>query len=181
MINPFTISSKIKKIQHEVLSPLYSMHPEQENAGFDELLSDTGKAIANHQDFFEEVSSSSLVALIFKIIKLFGGADELTEDDFDRFTSYVNDGGLKAMVAMLLSEEKEESFVDELGRLESHVRENAAPMLAKSRDLHRDFINGYFEEAYGSLDKTPPKLQDNFSRSDEFIKTLAELAVSQVA
>jgi len=176
VINPFTVSSKVKTIQNEVLSPLYSMYPGQEQAEFNELLAETGKVISNHQQFFEEVSSSSLVAFIFKIVKMFGGADELTEEDFARFTSYVNDGGLKAMVAMLLSEEKEKSFVDELARLDSQVRENAAPMLAKSRDLHHDFINGYFVETFGSLAETPQKLRDNFHRSEKFIRTLSELA-----
>lgn len=179
VINPFTVSSKIKTIQNEVLSPLYSMYPGQDQAGFNDLLAQTGEVIASHQQFFEEVSSSSLVAFIFKIVKMFGGADQLTEEDFARFTSYVNDGGLKVMVAMLLSEEKEKVFVDELVRLDSQVRKNAAPMLVKSRDLHHDFINGYFAETFGSLAETPKKLRDNFDHSDSFIHTLSELA-SQV-
>ena len=176
MINPFTVANTIKEIQQDVLRPLYVMYPGKENADYDRLLAETGRAIASHQGFIEEMSRSSLVAFIFKIIKLFGGADQLTEEDFNRFTSYVNDGGLAAMLKMLLSEDREKTFVDELARLDVAIRRNAAPMLAKSRDLHRDFITGFFQETYGSLKNTPQKLRDNFTRSDAFIHRLSLLA-----
>ncbi len=176
MINPFTVGTRIKEIQQDVLHPLYVMYPGQEQADHDQLLAETGRAIASHQQFIEEISRSGLVAFIFKIITLFGGADQLTEEDFNRFTSYVNDGGIKAMVTMLLSSDREKVFVAELAQLDSNIRKNAAPMLAKSRDLHRDFISGFFNETYGSLQKTPQKLQDNFAGSDDFIHKLSLLA-----
>ena len=176
MMNPFTVGSRIKEIQQDVLRPLYVMYPGQEDADYDRLLAETGRVIGSHQGFIEEMSRSSLLAFIFKIIKLFGGADQLSEEDFNRFTSYVNDGGLTAMVTMLLSEDREQTFVDELAKLDIAIRRNAAPMLAKSRDLHRDFITGFFQETYGSLQNTPQKLRDNFARSDAFIHNLSLLA-----
>lgn len=176
MINPFTVAGKIEQIQKDVLEPLYGT-PEQEHVEFDSLLRSTGEVIAKYQDFFLEVSSSSLVAMIFKIIKLFGGADGLTEEDFSRFTSYVNDGGLQAMITMLKSDDKEQTFVEELGRLDAEVRTNAAPMLTKSRELHSDFIQGYLIDNYGSVADAPEEIQENFSKSDAFISRLAGLAV----
>ncbi len=176
MINPFTVGKRIKEIQQDVLHPLYVMYPGQEQANYGRLLADTGRAIAAHQQFIEEICGSGLVAFIFKIIKMFGGADQLTEEDFTRFTSYVNDGGIKAMVTMLLSADREKVFIAELAKLDTDIRNNAAPMLAKSRELHRDFIIGFFNETYGSLQKTPQKLQDNFTRSDDFIHRLSLLA-----
>ncbi|MBW2659407.1 MAG: hypothetical protein JRC87_07445 [Deltaproteobacteria bacterium] len=176
MINPFTADSKIKKIQQEVLRPLYTVYPGQDSAKFSWLLVETGRAISRHQPFIEEACRSQLVAIIFKIIKLLGGADQLSEDDFSRFTAYANDGGIKAMVKMLLSADKEKTFIDELKELPPHVRENAPPMLTKSRSLHNDFVIGFFEEMHGSLERTPEKLRVNFKKSDEFIKRLAALA-----
>lgn len=176
MINPFTVSGKIKQIQNDVLHPLYTVQDDDKQPSYEDLLGKTGQAIARHQPFIEEVSSSTLVALIFTIVKLFGGADSLTEKDFQRFTSYVNDGGLQAMITMLLATDKDKVFTEELGQLDRHIRENAAPMLKKSRELHREFISGFFLEKYGSLEQTPQELQKNFSRSDAFIKHLSELA-----
>ncbi|OEU46290.1 MAG: hypothetical protein BA862_07330 [Desulfobulbaceae bacterium S3730MH12] len=176
MVNPFTAGTKIRKIQQDVLRPLYTMYPGQEAAKFSWLLVETGRAISHHRPFMEEVCRSHLVAIIFKIIKLLGGADQLTEEDFTRFTSYVNDGGIKAMVKMLLSADKEKTFIDELAELPPDVRENAPPMLTKSKSLHSDFITGFFKEVYDSVEKTPQKLHDNFAKSDDFINRLAFLA-----
>ena len=176
MVNPFTAGTKIRKIQQDILRPLYTMYPGQEAAKFSWLLVETGRAISHHRPFMEEVCHSHLVAIIFKIIKLLGGADQLTEEDFTRFTSYVNDGGIKAMVKMLLSANKEKTFIDELAELPHHVRKNAPPMLTKSRSLHSDFITGFFKEMHGSVKKTPQKLRDNFAKSDDFINRLAILA-----
>jgi hypothetical protein len=176
MVNPFTAGTKIRTIQQDVLRPLYTMYPGQETAKFSWLLVETGRAISLHRPFMEEVCRSQLVAIIFKIIKLFGGADQLTEEDFTRFTAYVNDGGIKAMVKMLLSVDKEKTFIDELAELPLHVRKNAPPMLEKSKILHSDFITGFFKEMHGSVEKTPPKLRDNFTKSDDFIYRLAFLA-----
>ena len=121
MVNPFTAGTKIRKIQQDVLRPLYTMYPGQEAAKFSWLLVETGRAISHHRPFMEEVCRSHLVAIIFKIIKLLGGADQLTEEDFTRFTSYVNDGGIKAMVKMLLSADKEKTFIDELKREKAFI------------------------------------------------------------
>jgi hypothetical protein len=116
---------------------------------------------------------------IFKIIKFLGGAEQLTAEDFARFTSYVNDGGIQAMIAMLLAADKETTFVEELRRLPDHVRANTAPMLAKAKSLHTDFITGFFQESFGSIDNTPVKLRDNFVRTREFINRLVQLAGAQ--
>jgi hypothetical protein len=179
MINPFTASSKIKEIQQEVLQPLYTMYPGQESAKFSWLLVETGRTISRHRPFIEEACHSQLVAIIFKIIKLLGGADQLSEEDFTRFTAYANDGGIKAMVKMLLSADKEKTFVDELKGLPVHVRKNAAPMLIKSRSLHSDFVTGFFEETHETVEKTPQKLRENFQKSDKFIGRLAALAAEK--
>jgi hypothetical protein len=178
MINPFTAQAEISRIQQDVLRPLYTMYSGQEAAPHAWLLAETGRAIAGHRRYIEEVCSSRLVAIIFKIIKFLGGAEQLTAEDFARFTSYVNDGGLQAMIAMLLAIDKENTFVDELQRLPDHVRANAAPMLAKAKSLHTDFITGFFQEAFGSVDSTPVKLRDNFIRSREFINRLVQLATA---
>ena len=177
MVNPFTASAKISRIQQEVLQPLYTMSSGQENHEHSWLLVETGRAIARHQSYIEEVCCSRLVAVIFKIVKLLGGADQLTEEDFDRFTAYVGDGGIGAMVKMLLASEKEKTFVDELQHLPVKVRKNAPQMLAKSKTLHADFINGFFKENYGSLKNTPEKLRDNLSKSNDFIERLTHLAM----
>lgn len=176
MVNPFTAPVKISRIQQDVLQPLYTMYAGQETIDHTWLLAETGKAIAKHQSYIEEVCSSRLVAAIFKIVKLLGGADQLTEEDFDRFTDYVTDGGIKAMIKMLLASEKERTFVDELQHLPAGVRANAPLMLAKSKSLHRDFITNFFKENYGSLKNTPQKLQQNFSKSNDFIERLTLLA-----
>ncbi len=180
MINPFTAQAKVSKIQQDVLRPLYTMNSGQEGAQYDWLLVETGRAISSHQQFIEEVCSSRLVAAIFKIIKLLGGADQLTEEDFTRFTAYVNDGGISAMVKMLLSAKKEKTFVEELKRLPQHIQQNAPLMLERSRSLHSDFINGYFRESHGSVQQTPQKLKENFSKSDDFINRLALLAAENL-
>ncbi len=176
MVNPFTAQAKINRIQLDVLRPLYTMYSAQEDTDHAWLLVETGRAIASHQSYMEEVCCSRLVMVIFKIVKLLGGADQLTEEDFDRFTAYVNDGGIKAMVKMLLSSDKEKTFINELNNLPVSVRANAPQMLAKSQSLHKDFITGFFKENYGSLKNTPQKLQSNFSKSDDFIEKLTILA-----
>ena len=176
MINPFTAEPKIRKIQQEVLHPLYTLYDGQDVAQHSWLLVETGRAISSHQQFIEEVCRSSVVAVIFKIIKMLGGANQLTEEDFSRFTAYVNDGGIQAMIKMLLSANKEKTFVDELKRLPLPIQQNAPLMLTKSRSLHRDFVTGFFKETHDSVEKTPQKLRDNFAKSDEFINRLAHLA-----
>lgn len=180
MINPFTAEPKVRKIQQEVLHPLYTLHSSQDTAQHSWLLVETGRAISRHQHFIEEVCRSRLVAAIFKIIKMLGGADQLTEEDFTRFTAYVNDGGIQAMIKMLLSANKEKTFVDELRRLPIHIQQNAPLMLAKSRSLHSDFITGFFKETHGSVKKTPQKLRNNFAQSDDFINSLASLATENL-
>jgi hypothetical protein len=176
MINPFTAQAKISRIQQDVLYHLYTMYPNQENTDHAWLLVETGRAIVSHQSYIEEVCRSRLVMVIFKIVKFLGGADQLTEEDFHRFTAYVNDGGIKAMVKMLLAAEKEKTFIEELQHLPLKVQANAPQMLVKSKSLHKDFITGFFKEKYGSLKNTPHKLQSNFSKSDDFIEKLAILA-----
>ena len=180
MVNPFTAQAKISRIQQDVLQPLYTMYSGQENIEHAWLLVETGRAIASHQSYIEEVCGSRLVAVIFKIVKLLGGADQLTAEDFDRFTAYVTDGGIKAMIKMLLAAEKEKTFVDELQHLPVNVRQNAPHMLDKSKSLHKDFITGFFKENYGSLNNTPQKLRDNFSKSNDFIERLTLLAVENL-
>ena len=176
MINPFTIQAKIHRLQQEVLEPLYTMHQGQEKAPHDWLMAQTGKVIEKNRLFLEELSTSRLVSTVFKIVKLFGGAEQLTTDDFNRFTSYVTDGGLKAMVKMLLAAEKEKVFLSELRRLPVQIQKNAPAMLNKSAILHEDFITGYFNQHYGSLGATPEKLIDNYHKSTAFIRRLAILA-----
>ncbi|EKD36085.1 MAG: hypothetical protein ACD_75C01644G0001 [uncultured bacterium] len=176
MINPFTAQAKITRMQQDVLRPLYTVYPGYETMEHDWLLAETGRAITAHQRYIEELCRSRLVSLVFKIVKFLGGAERLTEEDFARFTSYVNDGGIRAMVKMLVAVNKEQTFVEELRRLPLHVRENAPLMLTKSIDLHGDFITGFFSGIYGSVDNTPPRLRDNFSRSRQFIRRLATLA-----
>jgi hypothetical protein len=120
------------------------------------------------------------VAVIFKIVKLLGGADQLTEQDFDRFTSYVNDGGIEAMIKMLLAADKQKTFISELQNLPVDVRKNAPLMLKKSAELHKDFITGFFKENYGSISQVPPKLMDNFQKSNSFIERLTLLAIEDL-
>lgn len=180
MVNPFTAQTKISRIQQDVLHPLYTMHAGQESSKHDWLLVETGRAIAKHQKYIEEICSSRMVAAIFKIVKMLGGADQLTEEDFTRFTSYVNDGGIKAMIKMLLSPNKEKTFVAELQHLPQNVKENAPLMLAKSNTLHQDFISGFLKENYGSVKNSPEKLRDNFAKSTAFIETLTRLAAANL-
>ncbi len=179
MINPFTAQAEISRIQQDVLRPLYTMYLGQDAAPHAWLLAETGRAIADHRQYIEEVCNSRLVAIVFKIIKFLGGAEQLTAEDFARFTSYVNDGGIQAMIAMLLAVDKENTFVEELRGLPDHVRANAAPMLAKAKDLHTDFIYGFFQESFGSVENTPSKLRDNFAKSREFMHRLVQLASAQ--
>ncbi len=179
MINPFTIQQKISKLQQKVLQPLYRMYKDQEEMQHEWLLVMTGRVIASNQQFIEELTRSRLVAAVFKIVKLLGGADNLTESDFARFTSYVNEGGIKSMVKMLLAANKEKMFVMELKELPQHNRENAQQMLTKSATLHHEFITGFFKQQYGSIQATPAKLIANFEKSTDFINRLAFLAAEE--
>jgi len=180
MVNPFTIQSKISRLQQEVLSPLYTMHPAQETVGHEWLLTLTGRVIEKNRKFLEEIATSKLVATVFKIVKLLGGADGLSEADFKRFTLYVNAGGLRAMVKMLLAADKQKIFLSELRTLSAVNRNNAPQMLKKSAELHRDFIRGFFKEQYGHVKNTPAKLVDNFEKSNAFILQLASLAEKEM-
>lgn len=181
MVNPFTVQAKISAIQQDVLRPLYTLEPGSEEKSHAWLLVETGRAISRHQHYIEELCASRLVSAAFKIVKLLGGAEQLTEEDYRRFTSYVNDGGIRAMVKMLLSVNKEKTFVEELERLPADVRENASRMLKKSSDLHSDFITGYLRESFGSVGNSPPELLDNFNKSQIFINNLAELAAAKMS
>ncbi len=176
MINPFTLQGKIEQLQSDVLGPLYTMHNEQGIANHDFLLSQTGQVIEANRPFIEELSGSRIVATAFTIIKLFGGADQLSNDDFNRFTSYVREGGLKAMVKMLLSVKKEEVFVTELHSLPNHIQKNASLMLEKSATLHDGYIRKYLINSYDTIEASPAKLQENWKKSTAFILRLAELA-----
>lgn len=181
MVNVFTLQSKIAAMQRDILQPLYCVHDGQEKLSYDWLLVLTGRAIAGHQRTIEEICASRLIAAAFKIVKLLGGASQLQEEDFQRFTGYVNDGGIKSMVKMLLAADKEAVFLSELRRLPNHIQDNAPAMLTKSAELHTEFITGYLREQYGSLKKSPPVLQANFANSTTFIKTLAALAQQNLA
>lgn len=176
MINIFTVQAKINRIQQDVLRPLYTVYPGYEAAVHERLLAETGRSIQFHQGYIEELCRSRLVAMVFKIVKFLGGADQLSEEDFARFTSYVNDGGIRAMVKMLLAADKEQTFVGELRRLPDDVQQNAPPMLNKSVGLHEDFITGFFRDNYGSLDRTPTRLRDNYAETRRFICRLVVLA-----
>lgn len=179
MVNPFTIQARIRTIQQDVLRPLYTLEPGSEEKSHAWLLVETGRAIGRHQHYIEELCTSRLVSAAFKIVKLLGGAEQLTEEDYYRFTSYVNDGGIKAMVKMLLSVNKEKTFVEELARLPPDVRQNASRMLNKASDLHSDFITGYLRESFGSVANSPSKILENFQKSQNFIKSLAALAAAK--
>lgn len=181
MVNPFTIQARIRAIQQDVLRPLYTVEPGSEEKSHAWLLVETGRAIQRHQHYIEELCASRLVSAAFKIVKLLGGAEQLTEEDYHRFTSYVNDGGIKAMIKMLLSVNKEKTFVEELARLPPDVRRNASRMLKKSSALHSDFITGYLQESFGSVANSPPKILDNYKKSGDFINTLASLAAARVS
>lgn len=176
MINPFTIQSKIAQIQKDVLAPLYTMSPAFVDGKHPWLLAETGRAITRHQKFIEEICASRLIAAVFKVVKILGGADQLSEEDFDRFTSYVNEGGIAAMQKMLLAADKERVFLDELTGLPSHVQKNAAKMLAKANTLHTDFIEDFFGQNHGSIAQTPVRLRENLAASTDFISRLTLLA-----
>lgn len=180
MVNPFTIQKRISAIQQDVLRPLYTLEPGNDEKSHAWLLVETGRAIGRHQRYIEELCASRLVSAAFKIVKLLGGADQLTEEDYLRFTSYVNDGGIKAMVKMLLSVNKEKTFLEELERLPLDVRQNASRMLKKSSELHSDFISDYLRESFGSVPSSPPRVVDNFKKSQEFINNLADLAATKI-
>lgn len=169
MVNPFTLQSKIHRMQEEVLRPLYGDDSEFEHEW---LLAETGRAIARHKKFIEGLCHSTLISVIFSVIKLLGGAEQLTEDDFKRFTSYVNDGGLDSMIAMLLDAEKEKCFINELKLLPRSIQENAPAMLIKAKVLHKDFIARYFDEIFGSNSRVPQKMRDNYLHTDNFLETL---------
>lgn len=175
MVNPFTLYNKISKIQQEVLDPLYIS---QNSYKHEWLLAETGRVVDKHKKYIEELCSSRLIATIFKVVKMLGGADRLTVSDFDRFTGYVNEGGLQAMVKMLVSVDKEKSFQEELKRLPRHVQSNAPDMLQKAKLLHKDFINSFFKQSFGDTKTTPQKLQDNFKSTDDFIGKLVQLAAA---
>ena len=175
MINPFTVQTKIDSIQQDVLKPLYTMSSQQFGE-YSWLLAETGRAVARHQSFIEELCSSRLVAAVFSIVKLLGGAEQMTQLDFDRFTSYVNDGGLGAMIKMLLSVDREKVFSFELSKLPENIQHNAPLMLAKAKALHGDFITAFFEQSYGTLHNTPEQLRTHLALSTEFIENLTVLA-----
>lgn len=176
MINPFTIGSRIQSLQHDVLAPLYTMHSTQAESEHDWLMAETGRIVEQNIPFLEEVAKSNLISTIFTLVKLFGGAERLSHEDFKRFTGYVNSGGLRAMVRMLLSEDKEATFLSELKELPPHIQNNAQLMLDKSAVLHDEFIEGYFHQQYGSSEAVPAKLNANRKKSTEFIRRLAVLA-----
>ena len=180
MLNPFTLQAKITKLQKDVLEPLYTMHEDQEKAEHSWLLHRTGQVIEKNRLFIEDLSQSLLITVAFSIIKILGGADNLSNEDFDRFSSYVRDGGLKAMVKMLLSADKEQTFIAELLSLPTEIRQNAPAMLTKSAALHDEYMTAYFKQNYGSLKSTPKKLLDNSQKSTEFITRLADLARKHV-
>lgn len=180
MVNVFTLQSKIAAMQDEVLAPLYTMHADQGKVSHDWLLAQTGRAIANHQRYIEEICRSKLVAAAFKIVKMLGGAGQLQADDFQRFTNYVNDGGIKAMIKMLLAAEKESVFLSELKKLPADIQQNAPAMLTKSAELHSEYIDSYFRRQFGSINNTPPPLRANFTSSTVFITRLATLAKKNI-
>lgn len=176
MINVFTLHGKIQQIQKDVLCPMYTVYPDYEIRDHSELLKTTGWAIKAHKDYIEELCNSRLIAAIFAIVKYLGGADQLTSEDFDRFTGYVKEGGLNAMIAMLLDDDKMKIFVDEIKRLPLNIQQNAPAMLKKAEKLHRDFIFTFFRQNHYRVNLTPKKLYDNFLKSEEFIKVLIILA-----
>ncbi|KJR99180.1 MAG: hypothetical protein VR65_17305 [Desulfobulbaceae bacterium BRH_c16a] len=176
MINPFTAHAKITRMQQDALRSLYTVYPGFETMRHDWLLAETGRALTAHHGYIEELCRSHFVAMVFKIVKFLGGAERLTEDDIARFTSYVNDGGIRAMIQMLLAANKEQAFIDELQRLPVHIQNNAPLMLNKSIDLHGDFIAGFFNETYGSIDNTPLRLRENYELTRKFICRLVVLA-----
>ncbi|WP_028580950.1 hypothetical protein [Desulfogranum japonicum] len=176
MLNPFTLQSKIAQIQSDVLSPLYTDHPRQGLDSHQQLMAQTGDHIAAHAGFIKQICTSTLVSIAFSIVKFLGGAPQLTREDFDRFTNYVRDGGLEAMLKMLHAADMEVTFISELQILPANIQQNAPGMLRKSRALHDEFITDFFRKQYGSTSAVPDALRENKSLSEEFIERLAALA-----
>jgi len=151
MINPLTLYYKIMRMQKEVMKPLYGT-PGYAHLDHNVLLLLTGKAIAPHAAFIHEVCNSSFIAVCFKCLKLIGGATQLTEEDFERFTNYVKDGGLEATLKMLEADDKFKAFSDELAILPKRVRDNAELMLTKFKVLHTDFVMTHLcKNNYGTM------------------------------
>lgn len=176
MINPLTLYSKIKQLQLDVLGPLYVDHNKQHEKTHEELLYITGKRIAEDKDFIEDVCKSKFIRLAFKLIHMLGGADGLTVEDFDRFTNYVNDGGLDAMLNMLKSPDMDKAFVEELNVLPRHVRDNAYDMLKKARYLHEDYVSEYLKARYGTVNNIPSILLQRLNETNNFMDGLVVLA-----
>jgi hypothetical protein len=174
MINPLTLYSKIMRMQKEVMKPLYGNHPSYAHVNHDKLLLLTGKAIAPHVALIHEVCSSPFIAVYFKCIKLIGGAPQLTEDDFERFTNYVKDGGLEAMLRMLEAEHKFNTFSDELAVLPQRVRDNAELMLTKSKVLHTDFVIAYLRK--NNDGPIPEVCTNRVLQTNAFIDRLMQLS-----
>lgn len=175
MINPLTLYSKIQQLQLDVLGPLYIDHTNQMKT-HDELLRFTGKSIEPWKGFIEDVFNSTFVKLAFKVVKALGFADQLTKEDFQRFTNYVNDGGLDAMLNMLKCVDMEKAFMEELAMLPPEIQLNAPIMLEKARVLHQDYILGYLQKKYGPAKFIPSILLRRQRETDEFIEKLAKLA-----
>ncbi len=175
MINPITLYTKITRIQKEVLAPLYTTHSRMKE-DHSILLEITGRSIMEHESYIEDVCNSKFIRLCFNIIKKLGGCKDLHIDDFDRFTNYVKDGGLTAMMVMLKSNDKEQAFVDELDKLPKRVRENAHAMLLKSRWLHEDFVTEFLTKEYGAFEVVPDILTEHLKLTNLFMDGLIELA-----
>jgi len=175
MINPLTLYSNIKNLQTQVLAPLYTIHSFQTDT-HDSLLFITGKTVKEYKSFIVDVCNSSLIRVVFKVIKALGGAEQLTTDDFNHFTNYVKDGGLDAMILMLESDNKEDVFVHELIGLPQSIQDNAFDMLTKARALHEDYISDYLLKEYGIVKDVPPILYQRMRETNEFIDKLVKLA-----
>jgi hypothetical protein len=174
MINPLTLYSKIMRMQKEVMKPLYGNHPSYAHVNHDKLLLLTGKAIAPHVALIHEVCSSPFIAVYFKCIKLIGGAPHLTEEDFERFTNYVKDGGLEAMLKMLEADDKFKAFSDELAVLPQRVRDNAELMITKSRVLHSEFVISYLHK--NNAGPMPEVCAERLLQTNAFIDRLMQLS-----
>lgn len=177
MINVFTLPGKIKDIQLDVLGPLYIDHSHQDK-DHDELLRFTGKSIGMHKVFIEDVCKSKFIKIVFKIVKALGFADDLSHKDFDHFTSYVNDGGLDAMLNMLKCVDMDKAFVEELNMLPRHVQRNAPHMLERASNLHWNYVHTYLQDRHNNV--IPDILLKRLRLSDHFIKRLVKLAKHEV-
>lgn len=175
MINPLTLYSKIMKIQKEVMLPLYGNHPGYVKVDHDILLKLVGKRIEPHVEFIHELCNSKFIAVAFKFIKLIGGAPQLTEEDFERFTNYVKDGGVEAMLVMLDADDKFKAFSAELERLPQRVRNNAELMLTKSKVLHEEFVEEYLRKEYKTVKNASVPLR-RLAETDLFIERLIQLS-----